>query len=67
VNGTKVVPNNIFELLTPISLAYWVCDDGGKNKTGFHFATNAFSLTGFYFLSSFGVKKIKVYFLQRRK
>ena len=43
VNGTKVVPNSISELLTPISLAYWLCDDGGKNKQGFHFATNAFS------------------------
>ena len=42
MNGTKVVPNNISELLTPISLAYWVCEDGGK-LTRFHFATNAFS------------------------
>ena len=28
VNGVKVVPKNIFDLLTPISLAYWICDDG---------------------------------------
>lgn len=38
-----VVPLNIFDLLTPISLAYWMMDDGGKNGKGFHFATNAFS------------------------
>ena len=43
VNGVKVVPQNIFEMLTPISLAYWVCDDGGKSGNGFHFATNAFT------------------------
>ena len=42
VNGTKVVPHNISDLLTPISLANWVCDDGGKNNTGFHFATKCF-------------------------
>ena len=33
VNGVKVVPQNIFEMLTPISLAYWVCDDGVKVET----------------------------------
>jgi hypothetical protein len=30
--GVKVVPENIFELLTPLSLCYWICDDGGFNK-----------------------------------
>ena len=43
VNGVKVVPQNIFELLTPVSIAYWIMDDGGKSGKGFHFATNAFS------------------------
>ena len=43
VNGVKVVPQNIFELLTPISIAYWIMDDGGRNGNGFHFATNAFT------------------------
>ena len=43
VNGVKVVPQNISELMTPISLAYWLCDDGEKNGKGFHFATNAFT------------------------
>jgi len=28
VDGTKVVPLNIKELLTPLGLAYWICDDG---------------------------------------
>jgi hypothetical protein len=35
--GKKVVPYNIGELLTPLSLAYWICDDGtfvsGRNIT----------------------------------
>ena len=44
INGVKVVPKNIYDLLTPISLAYWIMDDGGKSGNGFHFATNAFSV-----------------------
>lgn len=61
INGTKSVPRNIFELLTPVSLAFWICDDGGKNKSGFHFATNAFSLEEVELLASvlqnkFGLK-----------
>ena len=32
VNGVKVVPKNIFDLLTPISLAYWICDEGVCEK-----------------------------------
>ena len=29
LDGKKVIPSNIGELLTPLSLAYWICDDGG--------------------------------------
>ena len=29
VDGEKILPSNIGELLTPLSLAYWICDDGG--------------------------------------
>ncbi len=31
--GLKIVPSNIAELLTPLSLAYWICDDGSWDKT----------------------------------
>jgi hypothetical protein len=31
--GKKIIPLNIGELLTPISLAYWIADDGCWNKT----------------------------------
>lgn len=27
--GKKIIPNNIGELLTPLGLAYWLCDGGG--------------------------------------
>nr|QVG61556.1 hypothetical protein [Rhizoctonia sp.] len=30
--GKKIVPLNIAELLTPLGLAYWVCDDGSFCK-----------------------------------
>src|SRR6202007_398738 len=33
-NGTKIVPSNISELLTPVGLAYWLQDDGGHNGVG---------------------------------
>ena len=32
--GKKMVPINIFYLLTPLSLAYWIADDGSWNKVG---------------------------------
>ena len=31
--GTKLIPSNIAELLTDISLAYWLCDDGTFDKS----------------------------------
>lgn len=43
VNGVKVVPANIYDLLTPVSLAYWHMDDGGWNKGGINLNTNNFT------------------------
>jgi hypothetical protein len=43
VNGVKVIPNNIEELLTPVAIAYWFMDDGGWTGPGIHLATNCFS------------------------
>ncbi|TPG03869.1 hypothetical protein EAH88_19140 [Rhodanobacter glycinis] len=43
VNGVKVIPENIYHLLTPIALAYWLIDDGGWTKGGIHLATNSFT------------------------
>jgi hypothetical protein len=44
VNGVKIVPLNIGEPLTPISLAYWAMDDGSKMGSGFIFCTDSNSL-----------------------
>ena len=42
-SGSKVVPLNIGQLLTPISLAYWAMDDGGKSSPGFNLHTQGFT------------------------
>nr|QVG61587.1 hypothetical protein [Rhizoctonia sp.] len=46
LDGKKIVPLNIGELLTPLALAYWICDDGSFCKTNraIIIATNSFSL-----------------------
>lgn len=33
-NKVKIIPNNLDKLLTPIGLAYWIMDDGGKSYYG---------------------------------
>ena len=33
LGGVKIVPLNIFELLTPLGLAYFICDDGSFDKS----------------------------------
>ena len=43
-NNKKVVPDNIEELLTARSLAYWAMDDGHAERSGFIFNTNCFTL-----------------------
>lgn len=43
-NGVKIVPLIIGSLLTEISLAYWVMDDGENHKSGYIFNTSGFSL-----------------------
>ena len=46
--GVKYVPTNIAELLTPLSLAYWICDDGSFHKRDrvILLCTNGFTLEG---------------------
>lgn len=47
INGVKKVPDNIGDLLTPLSLCYWIADDGGLCKKGrtLTLATNSFILS----------------------
>ena len=33
-NKVKIIPNNLDKLLTPVGLAYWIMDDGGKSSYG---------------------------------
>ena len=45
-NGKKEVPKNLGEILTPLGLAYWICDDGSYNKDSNRIiiATNSYEL-----------------------
>lgn len=43
VNGVKCVPKNIGDFITPLALAIWIIDDGGRVGQGLKFATNSFS------------------------
>lgn len=45
VNGIKIIPLNIGELLTPVGLAYWAMDDGYKGSSGFTFCTDSYTLS----------------------
>jgi hypothetical protein len=51
-NGKKVVPANIAELLTVRALAYWIMDEGGKERkiaTELLFFTLVLSLLPMYY------------------
>jgi hypothetical protein len=56
-NGTKIVPENIYDLITPVSLAYWICGDGAKIKHGLRLCTDSFSF--YEVISLMNVLKIK--------
>ena len=41
--NVKIVPDNIYDLLTPRGLAFWIMDDGSKHGDGLHISVYAFS------------------------
>lgn len=43
-NGVKIVPHNIYELLTPIALAHVVMGDGSAQRNGLVICTNSYSV-----------------------
>lgn len=43
VNGVKIIPLNISELLTPRALAYWLMDDSCRHGTTLSICTESFS------------------------
>lgn len=44
-SNVKIVPHNIYELLTPRGLAFWLCDDGSRHGSGMHIGVYAFTNT----------------------
>lgn len=46
LNGKKIIPSNIKDWLTPISLAHWICGDGQLvKKAGITLCTDNYTLT----------------------
>ena len=43
LSNIKKVPNNIYDLLTPIGLAFWIMDDGSRHGSGLHISVYAFT------------------------
>jgi len=60
--GPKDVPLNIKELLTPLSLAYWICDDGTfeKKTQAIILCTECFNSEGVKLLHEVLVEKFKL-------
>ena len=61
VNGIKRIPDNIAFYLTPLALAIWIMDDGGKVGNGLKFSTNSYTYEDCLKLvsalnSNFGIK-----------
>lgn len=45
VNGEKIIPSNIYDLLTPVALAHWVMGDGvNDHGFGIILCSDSFSL-----------------------
>jgi hypothetical protein len=44
VNGVKVIPDNIYELLTPIALAHFIMGDGTRMGNGLILCTHNYSI-----------------------
>ena len=43
-NGVKIIPKNIFELLTPIALAHMIMGDGSVKQSGLVICTDSYSV-----------------------
>ena len=50
INGVKVIPSNIGDFLTPLALAIWIMDDGGKVNQGLKLSTNSYTYSECLFL-----------------
>lgn len=45
-NGIKIIPDNIYDILTPIALAHFIMGDGQTSHHGLVLCTNSFSILG---------------------
>lgn len=45
VNGVKVIPYNIYDLLTPAALAHWISGDGSVRSHGLVICTDSYDLS----------------------
>ena len=43
-NGVKIIPHNIYELLTPVALAHLIMGDGSVQRHGLIICTNSYSI-----------------------
>jgi len=44
-DGVKIIPNNIYELLTPVALAHLIMGDGSAHKSGLYICTDSYHIT----------------------
>ena len=44
VNGVKGIPNNIYELLTPVAFAHLILGDGGFKSKGIYLCTDSYTI-----------------------
>ena len=51
-NKIKIIPHNIYDLLTPIALAHWIMGDGAKRNKGLVLCTDSFSISDVVRLSN---------------
>ena len=43
-NGIKVIPDDIYNMLTPVALAHWICGDGWHTRHGLTLSTESYTL-----------------------
>lgn len=52
VEGVKIIPRDIIYFITPLALAIWIMDDGGKYNSGTMISTYNFTLNDLEFINS---------------
>ena len=66
ISNEKVIPLNIYEYLTPLTLAIWIMDDGGCTNKGVRISTQSFTNNDIARLKNcleqkFNFKNLKLY------